>query len=117
VKGGAIISIGFNKRNTNAFVEHYINLACMAEGTVKDFCGSTHAEMDAVLQCRSKTDLRGAKIYVARVRKAKDMGTLAMAKPCRICQMVLNAYGIKRAIYSIDDLNFGVLKITEEGEG
>ena len=110
VKGGAIISVGFNKRQTNSFVEHYHTLA----NGKKDFCLSTHAEMDAVLQVRSKVDLCGSKIYVARIRKNEKIGHLAMAKPCRVCQRVLLSYGIKRAIYTIDDFNYGVLKVSKE---
>lgn len=66
VKGGSVISVGFNKRNTNGFVEHYTDLA---RGQ-RDWCMSTHAEMNAVLLARGKTDLRGAKIFV--VRKHQD---------------------------------------------
>ena len=63
VKSGKPISVGFNNRATNQFVEHYANLA---RGK-RDYCLSTHAEMDAVLKARNSTDLRGCKIYVARL--------------------------------------------------
>lgn len=108
VRGGSVISVGFNKRATNGFVEHYTDLA---KGQ-RDWCMSTHAEMDAVLQARQKTDLRGAKIYVIRKRQdIKKFGTLGIAKPCEICQHVLYNYGIRRAYFSIDDETFGVMKI------
>lgn len=109
VRGGSVVSVGFNKRNSNAFVEHYTDLA---RGQ-RDWCMSTHAEMDAVLQARSKIDLTGAKIFV--IRKHQDIekhGYFALAKPCEICQHVLYNYGISRAIYTIDDNNHGVMKIT-----
>lgn len=105
VRGGSVVSVGFNKRNTNGFVEYYTDLA---RGQ-RDWCLSTHAEMDAVLQARSKIDLRGTKIFVTR----KLLGNMkfAMARPCEICQHVLYNYGIRRAYYTIDDTTYGVMKI------
>jgi tRNA(Arg) A34 adenosine deaminase TadA len=108
VRGGSVVSVGYNKRNTNAFVEHYTD---MAKGQ-RDWCMSTHAEMDCVLQARAKIDLAGAKIYVVRKHvNVKKYGTFALAKPCEICQHVLYNYGIRRAIYTIDDNNHGTMKI------
>lgn len=109
VRGGSVISTGYNKRNTNAFVEHYTDLA---KGQ-RDWCMSTHAEMDAVLQARGKTDLRGSKIYVVRIKQnTEKYGTFGMAQPCEICKHVLYNYGIKKAYYTIDDNTYGVMKIT-----
>ena len=109
VRGGSVVSVGYNKRNTNAFVEHYTDLA---KGQ-RDWCMSTHAEMDAVLQVRSKTDLQGTKLYVIRKHQdVKNYGVFGLAKPCEICEHVLYNYGIRRAYYTIDDHNHGVMKIT-----
>jgi len=105
VRGGAVISVGYNKTNTNAFVEHYTDIA---KGH-RDWCMNTHAEMDAVLKVRGKIDLRGCKIFVARRRKLD--GQAANARPCEICQHVLFNYGIKRAYYTISDDDFGQMKI------
>lgn len=105
IKGGKPISIGYNKHNTNAFVEHYADIA---RGAGRDFCLSTHAEMDAVLKIRGKIDLRGTKIFVARRKK---MGCVGMARPCTICQHVLYNYGIRKAYYTIDNNTFGVMRI------
>jgi len=104
VKSGKPVSIGFNSRSTNQFVEHYANLA---RGR-RDFCLSTHAEMDAVLKVRNKTDLNGCKIYVARVLK---LGGVAMSRPCEICEQVLFNYGIKRAIYTVNNNEYGVMRV------
>jgi len=114
-RGGSILSIGFNQRKTNAFVEHYTD---RTRGSERGYCLSTHAEMHSVTQIRAKTDLTGCKIYVARVRPT---GTLAptnvgMARPCKICENVLYSYGIKRAYYTIDDYNYGVMKIDRKNE-
>lgn len=114
VSGGNIISVGYNKRNTNAFVEHY---ADQVKGKGRDFCMSTHAEQNAVLLARHKTDLTGSKIYVARLRRHKDMDPIAMARPCPICENVLKAYGIKRAYYTIDNDHYGIMKPAMENNG
>lgn len=106
VKGGKILSTGFNKKATNAFVEHF---ADRARGQ-RDYCMSTHAEQDAVLRARGKIDLRGAKVFVVRI---KVSGGLGMARPCSICYGVLQSYGIGRAYYSIDDQYCGILQIDE----
>ena len=110
VKGGNVISIGFNQRKTNAFVEHYTD---KIRGYERDFCLSTHAEMHAVSQARANTDLRGCKIFVARIRpdKSPTKHVSGLARPCLICQNVLYSYGIKKAFYTIDDYNYGVMKI------
>ncbi len=104
VRGGNVVSVGYNRRNFNGFVEYYTDLAKNRPG----FCVSTHAEHEAILKAREKTDLRGCKIFVARLRRD---GTLAMSRPCTICQHVLYNYGIKRAYYSIDDETYGVMKV------
>lgn len=106
VRGGAVISVGYNRQNVNSFVEYYGDLA---KGQ-RDWCMSTHAEMDAVLKARGKTDLRGCKIFVARRRKLDK--TCAMARPCEICRHVLYNYGIRRAYYTISENEFGQMKIT-----
>ena len=111
VKGGNVVSIGFNQRKTNSFVEHYTD---KIRGNHRDFCLSTHAEMHAVIQARASTDLRGCKIYVARLRPARSptKSVSGMAKPCEICENVLFSYGIKKAYYTIDDNNYGVMKVS-----
>lgn len=110
VRGGNIISVGFNKHNTNGFVEHY---ADQVKGSGRDYCLSTHAEMSAVTLARAKTDLTGCKIFVVRLRAPGAQETVGLARPCNICQNVLYAYGIKRAYYTIDDNNYGVMTITK----
>lgn len=107
VRGGKIVSIGYNSSTTNSFVEHYTDSVL---GSGRGYLISTHAEMSAVLQVRSKIDLTGSKIYVARLKADDSFG---LAKPCIICRKILYSYGIKRAIYSIEENNYGVLKIVE----
>ena len=97
VKGGSILSIGFNDTSINSFVRHYAT----APHT------NLHAEVDAILQARRKSDLNGCKIYVARVRRDNSV---ALARPCNMCQNVLARYGIRTAIYTINENEHGVLK-------
>lgn len=104
VKGGQVISVGYNKHSTNSFVEYY---ADKLRGK-RHYCLSTHAELDAICKARTKCDISGSKIYVARIRKAD--GEVAMARPCPICETALSAYGVKRAYYTIAPNEYGVMK-------
>lgn len=107
VRGGGVISVGYNKKSTNGFVEHFADLV---RGE-RDYCLSTHAEMSAVLRARGKTDLHGTKIYVARIRASGDLG---LARPCQICYKILQSYGIKKAYYSITSDDYGTMRISHK---
>ena len=111
IRGGSVISVGFNKVNTNAFVEHYTDLA---RGRGRDFCLSTHAEQDAILKARGKVNLRGCKIFVAR-RKKID-GSPGMARPSPICENALQSYGIRKAYYTINEEQYGKMLIKPNGD-
>jgi deoxycytidylate deaminase len=111
VRGGAILSVGFNQRKTNAFVEYYTD---KVRGHGRGYYMSTHAEQNAILSIRKKVDLTGSTIYVARLRSlASKYGKVGLSRPCNICQKVLLSYGIKKAYYTITDNEYGVMKITE----
>lgn len=112
VKGGSVISIGFNKPNTNSFVEYYTD---KVRGNNRNYCLSTHAEQAAILEVRSKIDLSNCKIYVARIRPpASPNGKLGMSRPCAICERVLLAYGIRKAYYTIDDDHYGIMFLNRD---
>ncbi len=111
IKGGSVLSVGYNKHTTNSFVEHYSSLT---RGFNRDFCLSTHAEQSAILRVRGKIDLQGCDIYVVR-RKWKE-SHYGIGRPCETCQHVLYNYGIKRAFYSIDDNRYGIMKINNPAE-
>lgn len=49
---------------------------------------------------------KGGIVYVARVFR-KDR-TLAMARPCGMCQTRLKAFGVKKVFYTIDDHHYGI---------
>jgi deoxycytidylate deaminase len=67
VKSGSIIAVGFNHREV-------------------------HAEASAI----GRRDVKGADIYVARLRCGKS-------KPCPKCMMLLKSSGIRKAFYFESD--------------
>lgn len=95
IKGGNIRALGMNRLHTEA------NQA--SDKHVHDL--STHAEADALKRCGVT---RGSIIYVARIGRN---GKIAMAKPCRRCTILLRNAGIKRAVYTINSTNYGVLTL------
>lgn len=88
-KGGRVLSTGINerkytKRNGRSWP-------------------SIHAEEAAILKILKEPNgqrkLIGATIYVSRIKKD---GTPGLAKPCKDCQALINAVGIKRVFYTED---------------
>lgn len=66
---------------------------------------STHAEVSAILQLSKKPRnfLKDCDMYVVRLG-TKGMGyPLKLSKPCPCCKATINAMGIKRVYYSIND--------------
>ena len=77
VRGGSILSVGFNTAKVNGFVHHLCRtLPCDNPHS------NTHAEVAAILSARNKVDLTGSKAYVVRI---KEHG-LGLSKPCLRCQ-------------------------------
>lgn len=67
---------------------------------------------DAHAECRVIRKLgKLGTIYVARVLK-KD-GSLAMARPCGICRLRIQAAQVKKVYYSIDQYHYGLYDPTE----
>jgi tRNA(Arg) A34 adenosine deaminase TadA len=109
VRGGSVVSVGFNSITKNSFVDH---LAESCEGYIKPFVNQ-HAEVNSILKVRNKIDLTGCKAYVVRQRPSGGMG---MSRPCNLCQNALYRYGIKRAIYSISSHEHGVLNLADDSD-
>lgn len=66
-----------------------------------------HAELGCILGLdRSVT--RGADLYVVRVGRA---GTLRLSKPCHMCEAALKHVGVRRVYYSINENEFGCVKL------
>jgi deoxycytidylate deaminase len=106
VSGGRILSVGYNSRANSGLQERY---------KTNPHCNSIHAEVDAILNVRRKIDLTGSKIIVVRRHKYDTVHRphLALAKPCTMCQAVLYAYGIKKAIYTVSNNEYGVMRIVD----
>lgn len=105
--GGKVISVGYNTKTRDSGLQRRYR--------VNPHCCSIHAEVSAVLSVRRKIDLTGAKIVVVRLFRDDSASKphLGMARPCAMCQAVLYSYGIKRATYTINNFEFGVLKLTD----
>jgi tRNA(Arg) A34 adenosine deaminase TadA len=98
VKGGKVVSIGRNKPKLNLFTvynAHHKNIV------------STHAEIDAILRVRKKINLRGADMYVARVKRTGGCG---LAAPCEMCRKAIQQYGIRRVFYTDEQEGYGLLR-------
>lgn len=108
VSGGRILSVGFNKRTKNSFVRHF-------QKGVREFCLATHAEQSCVLKIRKKIDLTGSKIYVVRLG-GHNGESYAMARACTMCQRMLRNYGINKVYYSINEHQYGILKLLSNGQ-
>lgn len=99
-KGGKVLSVGYNSRGYNPLVEQY---------KIQEHTCTIHAEIAAILAKRKKTRFEGSKIYVVRIR---SNGTVAMSRPCQMCQHVLYNYGVRRAYFSTDEFPFvGRMKV------
>jgi len=66
-----------------------------------------HAELGCILGLdRSVT--RGADLYVVRVGNGGD---LRLSKPCHMCEAALRHVGVRRVYYSINENEFGCVKL------
>jgi deoxycytidylate deaminase len=65
---------------------------------------TVHAEVDA-LNKLSPENIRGATIYVFRIRKD---GMPAMSRPCYRCMNTMRALGIRKVIYSVEEYPYYV---------
>ena len=107
ISGGRVLSVGYNSRANSGLQERYKQ---------NPHCNSIHAEVDAILNVRRKIDLTGSKIVVVRRLRfdSERNPALGMAKPCiTMCQAILYAYGIKKAIYTINTNEYGVMRIVD----
>jgi diaminohydroxyphosphoribosylaminopyrimidine deaminase/5-amino-6-(5-phosphoribosylamino)uracil reductase len=79
VKGGNIVGSGANRYTTG-----------------------THAEVCALGQGAWLNKLRGATIYIVRIRRDRRFG---LSAPCIECQKMLRKYGIRKIYYTTNDIN------------
>lgn len=100
VSGGKVVSIGYNGSRMNSFTREF---------AVNKHVNSVHAECDAILRARRKINLRGAKIYVARLTRGNRV--IANSRPCEMCMCAAKLYGIKRIYYTVDERTYAVVRV------
>mgnify|MGYP003113197952 CR=1 FL=1 len=103
VKAGRVLSVGRNRHKT-----HPNSVGIGSDG--ESFPRTIHAEMDAILKVKNKDHLKGATIYVARKGRNQKAG---MSCPCKMCQRLINKYGLKKAVFTTEH-GVGILEF--EGE-
>jgi deoxycytidylate deaminase len=101
-KAGRILAVGRNRNKTHPDAIFYEN----GERILK----TIHAELDAISKVKNKDQLRGATIYVARLGRSGHPG---MSCPCKMCQKLINRYGLKRAVFTTE-YGSGTLEFTGE---
>ena len=103
VKAGRVLSVGRNRDKT-----HPDSVGIDEAG--ESFTRTIHAEMDAILKVKNKDHLKGATIYVARKGRNQKAG---MSCPCKMCQGLINKYGLKKAVFTTEH-GVGVLEFDGE---
>ena len=94
VKGGSVVSFGFNKSNHCQFGQRFRH---MDKGPA-----TQHAEISAILGLpRSAT--QGVDVYVVRINNDCDW---RMSKPCPMCEQALRFVGVKRVFYTTGDKHY-----------
>lgn len=92
-KKGNVLGTGVNDYNrTHPLAKHFAVLA--GESEAKD---KIHAELAAVLSAGRKN------IHSVFVQRFHNDGSLALAKPCKSCQCMLKAFGVKIVRYTSDN--------------
>lgn len=86
VLGGAVQGMGVNKSTNNPHIHK--NLHFLSE----------HAEMAALRRCKRT---KGATIYIARIN---NRGEQMMSRPCDKCMRLIRAAGIKKIVYTVNNV-------------
>ena len=99
VKGGSIVSFGFNKANHCQFGKRFRH---------RDRGDATqHAEISAILGIPRSTT-QGADLYVVRINNYCQW---RMSKPCHMCEEALRFVGIKRVFYTVDGKHYDCYRV------
>jgi deoxycytidylate deaminase len=95
-KKGNLIAVGTNSyTKTHPLMLHFGKIAGLPEKTY------VHAEVQALIRSRDK------QVYRLLVERYESDGTPALAKPCKVCQEALKAYGVTIVEYTTED---GIVK-------
>lgn len=91
-KGGRVLAVGHNQ------VRGY--KSCPTDRVWKN---SLHAEQDAILKLLNKKKLAsliGSTLHVSRIKKNGEPG---LACPCKTCQLLIDAVGIKVVYFTTNE--------------
>ena len=95
VRGGRVISTGFNSLRYTKELKHH----------------TLHAEEAAILnllKSRRQHLLIGSELYVCRVR---PNGTTGLSRPCARCMELIHSVGISRVFYTTNENTVESLKL------
>jgi len=94
VKGGSVLNTSYNKDKYKRFGNRFRDTRACGHAT-------HHAELGCVLGLdHSLTS--GATMYVVRTNKN---GAFRMSKPCAMCEEALRFCGVKKVVYTIDEVS------------
>lgn len=106
-KGGAAISVGFNKTGSSKLMTRNHRL--------RPFAQTLHAEVSAVIGV-SKEEASKCDLIVGRITAG---GSFALAKPCAMCQAVLKQMRVRRVYFTTGGYEDGspqIEQLTEENK-
>jgi deoxycytidylate deaminase len=89
---GRLLSVSWNDYKKSHPVMKYFS-----EKANIPFKEYLHAEISAILKARDK------QVHTLTVERYNKDGSTALAKPCRVCQEAIKAYGISVVKYTTDD--------------
>jgi deoxycytidylate deaminase len=99
VKGGSIVSFGFNKDKHSSFGQRF---------RPYDLGRATqHAEISAVLGL-SRSATQGSDAYVVRINNNCQW---RMSKPCPMCEEALKFVGVRRVFYTVDGRHYDCYRL------
>lgn len=101
VRGHNVVNVSWNKNSFCSFGSRFRQMEGMKGNA------TVHAEIGAILGLdRSVTE--GATIYVCRIGKA---GEFRLSRPCGMCYQAMKHVGIRKVVWSIDDVECGCYKL------
>ncbi len=114
VMGGTVLSVGYNRHKIHGMIIKFRR---------NQHTCTIHAEMDAILKATQgitnnskEGSLRGAKLFVARVRwknlcakkeeednTQESLPVIGNSQPCPMCACIIHTYGIKKVYFTLDN--------------
>lgn len=88
---GRLISVG-----TNSYKKSHPLQAYFARKVGEPFKTNLHAEVHALIQSKGK------QVHTLLVQRFDSQGNPKLAKPCKICQEAMRAFGVTKAIYTTE---------------